>query len=83
MIKRVFCKSNYKGFKKGKIYETCYVEDDYTGNLVIFEALVDSDLKIWIDVVDGKLIDTKHFKLIRHCYEEYECMGTLGALMDC
>ena len=83
MIKRAFCKVNHRGFKKGKFYETGYVEDNYTGDLVIFEALVDSDLKTWIEVIDGKLIDTKHFKLIHNCYEEYECKGTLGALLDC
>ena len=31
MIKRVFCKVSYKGFKQGKIYEAVCKDDDFTG----------------------------------------------------
>ena len=81
MIKRVFCKSSYKGFKAGKIYEACREDDDYTGDLNIFSNNYKNQISI--DVINGNLTDTKHFKLIRNCYEEYECKGILGALMDC
>ena len=72
MIKRVYCKSNYlKSFKKGKIYEACREDDDFTGNLGIFC----DDCNTGIKVVNGELVITKYFKLIRHCYEEYEFKG--------
>jgi len=83
MIKRVFCKSNYKGFKAGKIYEACREDDNYTGDLEISAASVFDNLSTTIKVINGELVDKKHFKLLRRCYEEYECQGTLGALNDC
>ena len=81
MIKRVYCKSNFrKDFKKGEIYEACRSDDDFTGDLEIF---TDNNIGASVKVVNGELVDQKYFKLIRSCREEYICKGTWGMLLDC
>jgi len=75
MIKRVYCKSKLgQFFKKGEIYETVRRDDNFTGDLEIF--IDDGDIGAIVKVANGELIDNKHFKLIRHCQEEYMYKGT-------
>ena len=75
MIKRVYCKSNFNQFfKKGNIYETVRYDDTFTGDLEVFTN--NGDIGAVVEVINGELVDQKHFKLIRNCQEEYECKGT-------